>query len=597
MLIDKLKNKAKELISFIMSAIVVTSFSITGDIKVFSISSILFLICVFYFLYNTKFDLKNDIKIKLNVFLSTLFTLVFVFGKCAYENTYDKNVDIIKTIFSLKSLLVFLGVFILIFAVLQHLLTYLVNLNLIENKSKTLKKYKIFLGAFAIILLCWIPYFMAYYPGVVTNDSFSELEAVVYNGITSDHHPVFHQLFILIFYKIGQIFFTSTNDIVAFINFIQMAIMALIFSYAICFLYNRNIKKFFLIAILAYFALYPSFAFHSCTMWKDVLFAGLLLLFILEIIKLFEKKECIKYKDLIMPFVVTLLMLLFRNNALYMYILLLPFLMIVFRKNIKKIILLVAMCLVVFFMIKGPIYKSFGIKKSGSSEYLAIPLQQIGRMAYKNVNFTDEEKSVINELLPIEIMEEVYDPTTVDNIKFHKEYNGKFFDNNKLLFFKTYVKLVIKYPTIAIESYLISTLGYWYPEVIPKGIWTFSSDNLNVCTNESIKIDEEIYSDSKVPSFVLNIMKKFTTCKLPLVSLQWSIGLVFGIILIFTSISFLKNGIESLITYLPIWGVWLTIMIATPVWAEYRYIFGAYTCLPVLICYPYICNIHREKRK
>lgn len=594
MIIDKLKNKAKELTSFIMSAIVVTSFSVTGDIKVFSIFSILFLICAFYFIYKTKFDLKNDKKIKLNVFLSILFTLVFVVGKCAYENAYNKNVDIIKAIFSLKSLFIFPGVFILIFTVLQHLLTYLINLNLIENKSMVPKKHKIFWGVFAIILLCWIPYFIAYYPGIVTNDSFSELEAVVYNGITSDHHPVFHQLFILIFYRIGQVLFTSTNDIVAFINFTQMVIMALIFSYTIYFLYNRNIKKIFLIAILAYFALYPSFAFHSFTMWKDVLFAGILLLFTIEMIKLIEKRENIRYKDLVLPFIITLLMLLFRNNALYMYILLIPFLLVFFRKNMLKIISLIFISLTIFFVIKGPVYKSFGIKKSGSSEYLAIPLQQIGRMAYKNVEFTEEEKSVINGLLPIETIKEVYDPTTVDNIKFHKNYKGKFFDDNKMLFLKTYIKLVIKHPTIAVESYLISTLGYWYPEVIPSGIWTFSSDNLNICTNESIKIDEEIYLDSKVPSFILNVMKKFTTCKLPLVSLQWSIGLAFGIILIFTCISCFKNGIESLILYLPIWGIWLTIMVATPVWAEYRYIFGAYTCLPILICYPYICNIKKK---
>ena len=282
---------------------------------------------------------------------------------------------------------------------------------------------------------------------------------------------MFHQLFILGSYKIGQLFFSNTNDIVAFINFSQMIILDLIFSYTIYFLHKRNIKVLFIGIIIAYFALYPSFPYHSFTIWKDVLFGGFVLLFLLNLINLIEKKDNINFKDLISGIISTLLMLLFRNNAIYMYILLIPFLLILFQKQLKKVLMLILVSLLIFFTIKGPIYQAFGIKKSSSAEYLAIPLQQIGRMAYKDVEFTQEEQIVLNKLLPLEIMKKAYNPSIVDNIKFHEQYDGGYFDNNRLLFFKTYIGLVLKHPTIAIESYLISTLGYWYPDVIASRYW------------------------------------------------------------------------------------------------------------------------------
>ena len=131
--------------------------------------------------------------------------------------------------------------------------------------------------------------------------------------------------------------------------------------------------------------------------------------------------------------------------------------------------------------------------------------------------------------------------------------------------------------------------------LLPHGIGSFSAQNRNIDINPDRQIGKEIYNDSKTNASVLNIMKNFTSRNVPLLSMQWSIGLTFWIILIFTCISYLRNGCSSLIIYLPVWGIWLTLMIAAPVWAEYRYVFSAYTCLPVLMCYPYICNIKSNK--
>ena len=72
----------------------------------------------------------------------------------------------------------------------------------------------------------------------------------------------------------------------------------------------------------------------------------------------------------------------------------------------------------------------------------------------------------------------------------------------------------------------------------------------------------------------------------PLFNIEWSIGLCFWIVLIFVWISIKRK--KSLYPYIPVFGIWVTMMIASPVFAEFRYVYGAFTCLPLLMLIPYI---------
>jgi len=49
-----------------------------------------------------------------------------------------------------------------------------------------------------------------------------------------------------------------------------------------------------------------------------------------------------------------------------------------------------------------------------------------------------------------------------------------------------------------------------------------------------------------------------------------------------------NNSKKSIILFIPIIGVWLTILIATPVFAEFRYMYSACTCLPFLMLVPFM---------
>lgn len=585
--IANFKSKNNFIVSLILSVIIVISFTKMDIIPVYNFNSLLILFLFSFLIYKTPFEFDTKREFVVNLVVSIIFSLLMVIGRNIYTYYLDSVTDIVLEMFSFRTIFHFISYLILFFVVLYQIFKCFGKLKLCLNNSTDKKTCKIiFCLSFLVIFVCWIPYFLTLYPGGVSPDSIGELTAVQNFSITSDHHPVLHQVFMFIFYHIGHFLFGNVNDSVAFISIIQMLFMALIFAYSITYLYKRNVNKKVLFFANLFYAISPIFGYYSVTMWKDVLFGAFFLLFSVHLCQLMENKKAISIKNLIMFLISSLLIIFFRNNAIYMYILFIPVAILYFKEERKKMIVCFTIVIGLFLIVKGPVYKCLNISKSSSSEYIAMPLQQIGRMAYKKVSFTNKEKKFFDELIPVEIMETAYNPTVSDGIKFNPAYNLEFFNDNKIEFFKIYIGLVARYPNIAVESYLTSTLGYWYPNVM---YWSVAN---NVWEN-----DIGVYNDSKAPKFIEDYVFSAESRNLPIISLQWSIGLCFWLILLAGCVCYLRKGFSTLLLYFPIFGIWLTMMIASPVWGEFRYVFCAFTCLPLLLLYPFLTNLEAKKLK
>lgn len=263
-----------------------------------------------------------------------------------------------------------------------------------------------------------------------------------------------------------------------------------------------------------------------------------------------------------------------------MYLLLAILMLIVLRKKRKLFLLSFGLVFSVYFIVQGPVFNYFNVTKSSSAEYIAIPLQQIGRMAYKEVEFSGKEKELIEQVIPINVMKNTYTPYTSDGIKFNKNFNIKEFDKNKNEYFKLWLNLIAKHPSIAIESYLMSTLGYWYPSV---NYWSVAD-----------YVEVNNYGIAKMPrtDIFSKILPKLESRNMPFFNIEWSIGLCFWIIWLFVFITMKKRKgcPEYILVYVPVIGIWLTMLIATPVFSEFRYIYSAYTTLPLLLLVPFVKN-------
>lgn len=568
----------KVFIIMLMAVFTYLTFCFQNVVKIYDLSSWLIFISIILLFYKT--DIYNR-KYKVDIILlSALFSFLTVYGRIIYNFQTDAVTSSFSELFSFKSLVYIIGFFNIFYILLTIFFPKLCEFKMKDGTQLINKKCVIFIISFLIIFLAWIPYFLTLYPGVLSPDSFSEIKTILNNfSSISDHHPVLHILFISIPFNIGRWLFNDINSAVALVSVTQMIIMASIFSYLIVFLHSRRVNKCILTLIMMFYAFFPMHGYYSVTMWKDIIFSGILVLVTIQTFKISElvSQNVLTFKQLIPFIIISILCVFFRNNAIYMYMFLFIMTMLILKKYLKQFIIAFLIIFGVYFFVKGPIFNYYSVSKSGSAEYIGIPLQQIGRMAYKQVDFTDEELVLLNKLMPVESIAKSYNPKTSDDIKFNSDYNANEFDKNKLKYFKLWLQLVIKHPSIAVEAYATSTLGYWYPGVEYWSVLNYVSEN-----------EFNIYSDPKCNNFVSKIIKEFEKKTIPILNIEWSIGLCFWTILVFSIITFRKRGKQYLYPYIPIMGIWITMMVASPVYSEFRYVYGAFTCFPLLLMVPYI---------
>ncbi len=571
---NKIMKHQKLIISVIMGILGYITLVFQDYIDNFNV--LLLVVFIIFIIFTYKSDLFNKEYRRFTFLLSVFLAIIYLLGMICFNFRYNPTYSVWGEFFSLKSIIYIGGYTSLFYTLLINIIPVICEAKVIK-KFTFKRKINVFLIASLIIFICWLPYFLIYYPGFFTNDSIAELNMIVNNFSTiSDHHTVIHLLFMAIPYNLGMALFNNSIIAASLITITQMVIMSLIFGKFIDFLYKRGVNKYILLAVLLYFAIIPVHAFYSISNWKDIIFSGLVLLLTMELVKLLEKKK-ITFRNSYTFIIVSILTVFFRNNAIYMYIILAFATLIVFRKQIKIVSIMLLTVFAVYFIIKGPVYNYFDVKMSSSTEYLAIPLQQIGRMAYKGIDFTEEEEKLINKLIPVDTLRESYNPEIVDSIKFNDEYNAEVFEKNKFEYLKLWASLCFKHFDIATEAYLTSTLGYWYPNI---DYWTVVT-----------KIDKnniDLKDSSLLPSSVKNVTNELATKNVPVLNFFWSIGLGIWLIFISFTVSIKRKNIKSLYIFVPVFGIWLTMMVATPVFAEFRYIYSAFTCLPLLLLASYI---------
>ena len=136
-------------------------------------------------------------------------------------------------------------------------------------------------GSWAIIVAVNVTVlFLTQYPGVLTSDSTSQVRQTMTHTY-SNHHPYYHTQIIHLLMNIGMALFGDINAAVATYAVFQIAAMGFIFAFAVFTLWQATRDRLFaMLAFLAYLLL-PYHISYSFTVWKDVLFGGVVLLFAL----------------------------------------------------------------------------------------------------------------------------------------------------------------------------------------------------------------------------------------------------------------------------------------------------------------------------
>ena len=300
-----------------------------------------------------------------------------------------------------------------------------------------------------VILLCWLPYMILFYPGCANPDVQDQLGQFFHNETMcwtrkyvnllnpqhtywNNHHPVFHTLVLGIFAQFGkQIGHISVGNFL--LTLIQMILMAGIFAYILLYLTKMNFNNVVLGVVFVFYAFWPLAPLTTMSLCKDTLFTICILIATIMLFHLLKEPEMFwkKKRNMVGLIVIFILQGLFRNNGLYLLLVAFPFILLlgndVTQKD-KKIIE-TTMC-------------------PGSDYHILI---------------------------------ERYDPRSSDPVK--ALYNIKQTSGQRKAYLKVWAKYLFRYPSVYIQAAINNSYEYLYYERYGEGTMYYNG----------ITVDKELF--------------------------------------------------------------------------------------------------------
>lgn len=429
------------------------------------------------------------------------------------------------------------------------------------------------LCAFLCCLLCWLPYYLYQYPGIMTPDSINQLEQILGVIPWSNHHPWVHTLVFGFFYHIGYALTGNMVAAVSIYTLFQMCLLAGSIAYFISTLRSHKIRPFVLLLIIAFYALIPYHAVFSVTIWKDIPFAAAVLFFSSAVLRLsVQNRMCAG--NLLTLMISSVMICLFRSNGWYAFLLALPFLLFGFRRKAKTVYPPLLAALLLAAVVKYPVMNAFEVQQPDFIESVSIPMQQITAVICNDRYLTEEEYALIEKVVDLTYIHELYNPTFADNIKeLVRAGNQDYLVAHKNEFLKLWIDLGLRYPGDYLTAYVDQTYGYWYPDSF-----------YLVAEAEGVSATDLGVSHTPLIGGPLVIKAKEIAIKLgsmvPIYGTLWSMGVACWVLLFSISVTVIRRDYHRLICYLPGIALLLSVLAATPVATEFRYVYFLVLCLP-----------------
>lgn len=437
-------------------------------------------------------------------------------------------------------------------------------------------------AVFAGLLLCWLPWFLYNYPGVMTPDSISQFSQATGLIPYSSHHSLIHTLLFELFYRIGSGITGNVNAGIACYIIFQMLTLSAIETCCLSLLSQKGLPKWMLLAWFLFWGLVPYNGIYAVTMWKDVLFSAFVLLYALVLYQLLGSQALSLLQNrrlLCLLFLSGWLTCMLRSNGLYVFLFMLPFVLIAFRRRIKTMAALQLLILLLALLVKGPVFDHFGVTKPHFTESLSIPLQQVARVVTEGRYLTEEQEALIDQVVDASLIPDYYDPVLSDPIKALVIYNNAdYLAAHKGEFFRLWLALLSEYPRDYMEAFIDQTRGYWYPA--PAGLRT----NEGVSPNEVGLMWPHLLR-GQLPVKISEVLLKMPDL-FPVYGLLWSIGAFTWLMLFLFAFQFLYGERSCLLLYLPFIGTILTLLIATPVASDLRYAYPLFLGMPLMVSIP-----------
>lgn len=323
---------------------------------------------------------------------------------------------------------------------------------------------RMFWLAWGVLLLCWLPCYIAFFPGIFAYDIPTQLRGISEGYLTTDH-PILHTLIAWGCFSLGNKISSYTLG-AALYSLVQTLALSAAYSAVVAFLRRPALRW----GSLAWFALLPIHPLFAVNATKDVLFAACTILFLLPVLLLLRCSEYLKKPWFWAWFLgAAVAMALMRNTGIYVFIVFVPGLLLLLPRRRWMALGLCLLCIGGFFGSRSALNSAVGVQEGRFTETLSVPLQQIARCAQQGV-LTDEELAQVEKYIPEGIWQ-TYHSRLADYIK--NEIDRETIQQDPAGLIRLWVRLGLRYPGQYIEAFMGMNVGYWYPdaEYPDPGMW------------------------------------------------------------------------------------------------------------------------------
>ncbi len=455
-------------------------------------------------------------------------------------------------------------------------------------------------------LLCYLPYFLMYFPGWLNNDAVWQIEQILGWTPGSNHHPYFHTLIMKCFFMAGYRLSGTYTGGAAFYTFSQVLIMAMVFGFFLYWLYKRGTRILWLILAFAFYAVLPVNGLLTICMGKDEFFTAALLFFAwmtvefdLDALTEAGRGKRAEYahesrgrKKLnrrtilrgMAYFATGLLVCLLRSNGIFIFFGTV-FILIV-SKKVKSGIFPARTCvcgaavLLCYMIWQGPVLHALDVEPPDTIEGLTMPVQHILCAYLKGGELTEEEIGMIDQVAPADQVGDYYNPWLFDIVKnfIREEGNQQVIEDNKWAYFKLWLGVGLRNPFQYMVAEVRQTAGYWAYDVKDYervyGEYYMVDNPLGITAQRKLFTYE---NELAMHDFLMGFQDLYNKV--------WSLGLntwlmVFGI-------AYLVYHRRSVMIYVPFLMLLITLLLATPVYNEFRYAYGLFAAFPILFAYSF----------
>lgn len=417
--------------------------------------------------------------------------------------------------------------------------------------------------------------FFSAYPGIVTTDSFTTLAQIMGDRAYDNVMPFWHTKTVELFVDLGLAVFRDMNAAIALFHGAQILFIAGCFAYVLMTLYQIGIPWIGLASVYGIYAFMPYNIVYSVTLWKDIPFAGAAVLFITALFRLLMNVGKHRILNYVVFAIGAVGFSLWRTNGWYAFLVTVLILFFILRRSDKMLVIIMSTVLMLCWVLINPILDCMEVGGTNFVEAFAIPMQQVARVVANGRELTDEQTALLSEIFRMEMVAELYNPQTVDPIKFEtfRYYKVPYILENAADYLRAYIEIGLRYPGDYLKAWIEETKGYWNGGYF---FWTYT-----------LKMGADTYGivHSGGDNFIARLYAAvFRYLEKPeILQFTVSIGLYVWGTVVCCLINVLKKRKEFLLT-VPLLVLILGLWMGTPVYAEFRYAYPFILALPMIVC-------------